>query len=71
MNPSTDEEIKICLDIAFFMSKCSKGEVIYSRMMSLFQKIDLGSEEIVKLLSIYYNLKEGDQNWIQTLLDKL
>ena len=39
MNPSTKEEIKKCLDIAFMMSKCEKGDVIYSKMKSLFVSV--------------------------------
>ena len=58
MNPSTPEQIRKCIDIAFMMSKCEKGEILYSKLKALFKKIDLEDEDMAKLLVVYYNCKE-------------
>lgn len=40
------------------MSKCEKGETIYSKLKVLFKNIELEDEDMAKLLVVYFNCDE-------------
>ena len=71
LKPTSPDEIKSAIDIIFIMSKMGQGDIIFSSLSPLFRTAKLTISDSAKLLSTYYNLREGDQELIKNLLDTI